>query len=272
MSRIRVAAVGDLHFGEDSAGTWAPHLRQLGQAADLLLLAGDLTRVGRVEEAAVLAAELADVPVPVVAVLGNHDVHWGTGDAVADTLATAGVTVLDGTATVLTVDRTTVGVAGAKGFGGGFAGAQATAFGEPEMKAFARRAEADADAFATALAGLDTDWRIGLLHYAPVEDTVVGERPEIFPFLGSYLLAEAADHGGADIVVHGHAHHGRERGLTASGVHVRNVAVPVIRRSYVVYCLGEDEPDADPRPGAAPHPTPAERARHGDHGDHAQGR
>lgn len=236
---IRVAAVGDLHFGTDSAGSWAPHASHLGEVADLLLLAGDLTRVGRPDEAAVLAHELRDVDVPVVAVLGNHDVHSGAAHHVVDALEAAGVVVVDGTATVVAADGTTVGIAGAKGFGGGFAGTHVTAFGEPEMKAFAAGAETAATDFARALASLDTEWRIGLLHYAPVADTVVGEHPEIYPFLGSYLLAEAADHGGADLVVHGHAHNGRERGLTPGGVHVRNVALPVIRRSYAVYCLGD---------------------------------
>jgi Icc-related predicted phosphoesterase len=247
---VRIAAVGDLHFGTDSAGTWAPHARHLAEAADLLLLAGDLTRVGRVDEAAVLAAELADVAVPVVAVLGNHDLHSGSGEQVVDTLAAAGVVVLEGEATVVAVDGHRVGIAGSKGFGGGFADGHASAFGEPEMKAFADHAAGTARRFGTALDALDAldvDWRIGLLHYAPVEDTVIGERPDIYPFLGSYLLAEVADRAHADLLVHGHAHHGRERGLTPGGVHVRNVAQPVIRRSYAVYCLGDDatEPGCD---------------------------
>jgi Icc-related predicted phosphoesterase len=236
---IRLAAVGDLHFGDDSAGTWAPYLAHLGEAADALLLAGDLTRVGRADEAAVLAAELLDVHVPVVAVLGNHDYHSDEAKAVVDLLDAAGVIVLDGSSTVLEVGGTSVGIAGTKGFGGGFAGANASAFGEPEMKAFVEYSSALADGLSTALQGLDTDWRIALLHYAPVKDTVQGERPEIFPFLGSYLLAEAVDAVGADLVVHGHAHHGREKGVTPAGIHVRNVAQPVLRRSYAVYCLGD---------------------------------
>jgi Icc-related predicted phosphoesterase len=236
---IRLAAVGDLHFGDDSAGTWAPHLAHLGEAADALLLAGDLTRVGRAEEAAVLAAELLDVQVPVIAVLGNHDYHSDEAKAVVDLLDGVGVTVLDGTATVLDVDGASVGIAGTKGFGGGFAGANATAFGEPEMKAFVEHSATLANELGQALDGLDTDWRIALLHYAPVKDTVEGERPEIFPFLGSYLLAEAVDAAGADLVVHGHAHYGREKGVTPGGIHVRNVAQPVLRRSYAVYCLGD---------------------------------
>jgi len=240
---IRLAAVGDLHFGDDSAGTWAPHLTRLSEAADVLLLAGDLTRVGRADEAAVLAAELIDVHIPVVAVLGNHDYHSDEAKAVVDLLEHARVTVLEGNATVLEVRGESVGIAGTKGFGGGFAGANATAFGEPEMKAYVNHSAALADTLGEALLGLDTEWKVALMHYAPVKDTVQGERPEIFPFMGSYFLAEAVDAAGADLVVHGHAHHGTEKGVTPGGVHVRNVAQPLLRYSYAVYCLGDSGDD-----------------------------
>ena len=91
----------------------------------------------------------------------------------------------------------------------------------------------------TACAALDSDVTLVLLHYSPVKDTVVGERPEIFPFLGSFLLARAVDAVGADLVVHGHAHAGSEHGLTPGGVRVRNVAQPLIRRAYRVFRLDE---------------------------------
>lgn len=89
--------------------------------------------------------------------------------------------------------------------------------------------------------------RIALLHFSPVDDTLVGERLEIYPFLGSYLLAEAIDRVGADLVLHGHAHGGSEKGVTAGGVPVRNVAQPVIGHAYNLYCLGGDrEPACEP--------------------------
>jgi Icc-related predicted phosphoesterase len=130
-----------------------------------------------------------------------------------------------------------VGIAGTKGFGGGFAGACATAFGERAMKAFVEETAAESARLRTALDGLDTDRRIALLHYSPVEETLRGERLEIYPFLGSHLLAEAVDTAGADLVVHGHAHHGSERGVTPGGTRVRNVAQPVIQQAYRVYDL-----------------------------------
>ena len=237
---IRVAAVGDVHVGVDSRGTLAPRLAHLSDQADVLLLAGDLTRCGSVEETRVLVDETRDAGVPVVAVLGNHDYHAGRTKDVVRTLTDGGITVLEGSATTIEVDGCRLGVAGSKGFGGGFAGACGSEFGEPEMKAFVAHTKHLAERLHDALAALDTDYRVALLHYSPVPDTLAGERLEIYPFLGSYLLAEAIDKAGADLVLHGHAHGGTEKGVTAGGIHVRNVAQPVLRQSYAVYCLGED--------------------------------
>jgi Icc-related predicted phosphoesterase len=240
---VRVAAVGDIHVGVESAGQLRPHFEHLAERADVLLLAGDLTRIGERDEAAVLAEELRDLPVPVAAVLGNHDHHADAADIVVKLLDDAGVQVLEGETATFDVDGTTLGVAGIKGFGGGFAGACGSEFGEQEMKAFMAHSREVATALEESLSALDTDARVALLHYSPVEATLQGERLEIYPFLGSYLLAEAVDRAGADLVLHGHAHNGSERGVTAGGVPVRNVAQPVLRRAYAVYCLLSDEMD-----------------------------
>jgi len=232
---VRIAAVGDVHVGSDTVGLLAPSFAQLADCADLFLLAGDLTRVGSVAEIDCLVRELQDVTIPVVAVLGNHDLHTGHQDAVADRLEEAGVRVLEGDAVTIDVAGTTVGVAGVKGFGGGFAGRCGSDFGEPEMKAFIAATRSSADRLHRALASLEADVRVALLHYAPVPDTLAGEPLEIYPFLGSYLLAEAIDLAGADLVLHGHAHRGRERGLTPGGVRVRNVAQPVLGAPFRVY-------------------------------------
>ncbi len=237
---IRVAAVGDIHFGHDSAGTLRPHLEDIAEHADVYLLAGDLTRLGDPEEAAVLARELRDLPVPVVAVLGNHDYHSDQEKAVTEVLEGVGVRVLEGTSTVIDVDGTPVGIAGVKGFGSGFAGACGSDFGEPMMKAYVRHTQQAADRLREALEDLaraGVERRVALMHYSPSEGTLQGERPEIYSFLGSYLLGEAVDRAGADLAIHGHAHGGTEKGFTPGGIQVRNVAQPVISRAYNVYCL-----------------------------------
>jgi Icc-related predicted phosphoesterase len=234
---VRVAAVGDVHIDQDVRGRYRPALEQVGEKADVLLLAGDLTRHGTVDEARCVAAEFRDLPVPVVAVLGNHDYHCDQPDLVSKVLADDGITVLERSSTVLDVRGVRLGVAGAKGFGGGFAGRCCSEFGEPETKAFARHTREVADDLATALRGLECDLRVALTHYAPVPDTLVGEPLEIYPFLGSYLLGQAIDSAPTALAIHGHAHAGTERGATPGGVKVRNVAHPVIKQAYNVYEL-----------------------------------
>lgn len=232
---IRLAAVGDVHFAADSPGRLRPHLEAAAAEVDALLLAGDLTRGGRPEEASVLARELAGLGLPILAVLGNHDYHLGAQDEICAILRDAGVHVLEGVGEVVLVRGAALGVAGVKGFGGGFAGACVTEFGEPEVKAFAACARSSAESLREALEALDCEMRIALLHYAPVEATLVGEPVGLWPFLGSYLLAEAADSAGAALVLHGHAHAGSaEEARTPCGVPVRNVAQPVIRRPFAL--------------------------------------
>jgi Icc-related predicted phosphoesterase len=211
-------------------------LEHVTQRADLLLLAGDLTQHGHRDEGRLLADELAPLDLPIVAVLGNHDYHQGAEDGIRADLEASGVTVLEGERTVVTIGGRRVGIAGVKGFGGGFAGACGSDFGEPEMKAFIRHTKHTAHQLHEQLAALDCDLRIALLHYAPTKTTLTGEKLEIYPFLGSYLLGEAIDQAACDLAVHGHAHHGVERGVTPGGVPVRNVARTVIKLAYKVYC------------------------------------
>jgi Icc-related predicted phosphoesterase len=234
---IRVAAVGDLHVGADAVGLWREALAPVSERADLLLLAGDLTRSGTREDAEALVAALEPVAIPIVAVLGNHDYHAEQPERIVARLEKIGIPVLEGSAVVVAVAGSRIGVAGSKGFGGGFEGACGSEFGEPEMKAFIRHTQRLADGLEAALASLEADLRIALLHYSPIAATLAGERLEIHPFLGSYLLGQAIDRAGADLVLHGHAHAGSERGTTPAGIRVRNVAQPVIKRAYNLYCF-----------------------------------
>ena len=233
---MRLAAVGDIHIGRDAAGTLAPSLERLDERCDAFLLAGDLSRRGLPEEARTIVGELEGVDVPTVAVLGNHDVESGRQDEFRAILEDAGVAVLEGDSTVIETPTGRVGIAGTVGFGGGFPGATCADFGEPEMKAFVARSRRLAGALRAALEGIgDVDRTVVLTHYAPIRDTLVGEPLEIYPFLGSYHLAEVIDSAPVDLAIHGHAHHGSAEGTTPGGVPVRNVAVPVIDAPYRIF-------------------------------------
>ena len=225
-SHVRFAAVGDIHVHKDSAATLRGFFAHAADEADVLLLCGDLTDYGTAEEAKVLADELAMVPIPIVAVLGNHDYESGTPEVVADALTHAGVRVLDGAA----CEIEGVGIAGIKGFAGGFGRGSLGAWGEPAIKLFVQEALNEAMKLESALAKLRTPRRIALMHYSPIAGTVQGEPVEIFPFLGSSRLEEPLLRYPVDAVFHGHAHRGTLEARTINGVPVYNVAKPLLQR------------------------------------------
>ena len=73
--------------------------------------------------------------------------------------------------------------------------------------------------------------RVVLMHYSPVEATVVGEPPELFPFLGCSRMEEPINRHEVCAVFHGHAHYGTPEGQTRDGIRVFNVAAPLLRRT-----------------------------------------
>lgn len=226
---VRLAAVGDIHVTKSGQGSMQSLFSQVSEAADVLLLCGDLTDYGTPEEARVLAREVtAGLKVPCVAVLGNHDFETGRQAEVASILSDAGVRVLDGEA----CEVAGIGFAGAKGFAGGFGRSTLGAWGEPAVKGFVQEAVDEAMKLESALARLRTEQRIAVLHYSPVRATCEGEPPEIFAFLGTSRLEEPLNRYRVTAVFHGHAHSGTPEGRTSRGTPVYNVAMPLLRRHF----------------------------------------
>jgi len=221
---MRIAAVADLHFSPQSYDRIRDAMGRLRDEADLLILAGDLTNLGKPEEMESMLASFMRLRVPIVAVLGNHDFESGKQEELAKMMTAEGVKVLDGSG----YERDGVGFAGTKGFIGGFGRGVLTAFGEPEVKAFVQTAIDETLKLERALSMLRTEKRIVVTHYSPVVDTVRGEPEQIFPYLGSGRLAEVIDRHQAILAVHGHAHHGALEGKTMGGVPVYNVALPLL--------------------------------------------
>jgi Icc-related predicted phosphoesterase len=225
---VRFAAVGDIHCKKDSSGLLRGVFAQASEAADALLLCGDLTDYGLPEEAHVLAEELAAATVPVVAVFGNHDFESDAQDEVCRILSEAGVHMLDGEA----IEIHGVGIAGAKGFAGGYGRGTLGSWGERPIKQFVNEAIKEALKLESALAKLRTPHRLAVLHYSPIVGTVEGEPVEIFPFLGTSRLEEPLIRHPVSTVVHGHAHRGAPEGRTVNGTPVYNVAMPLLKRVY----------------------------------------
>lgn len=235
---IRVAAVGDLHCREDCPVRYREWYEALNDEADVFVIAGDLTHTGRPEEARALADELAVIRVPVVAVLGNHDFHSDRAAEVAAIFRDAGVWLLEDGPREVPLNGKTIGFAGTKGFCGGFGNTLLTPFGERALKTFIHETAVEAEHLTHSLEALRTDYRIAVLHYAPVRETLQGENVELYPFLGCSLLCDPIDQLGADLVVHGHAHHGSEAGRTQRGIPVRNVSLSVLKTYYTIFELG----------------------------------
>jgi len=243
---VRIAAAGDIHAGSAERDRVAEAFRRVEEQADLILLAGDLTQHGQLDEVCVVADACRELQVPVVAVLGNHDWQSDRPADLARTLAEAGVVVLDRTHTILPIGGVSVGVAGAKGFVGGF-GNQWANFGEPLFREAYAETTRDVEGLERALAAIEPcAVRVALLHYAPVEATLAGEPERLWLVLGADRLAGPIRRHRPDLVVHGHAHRGSFEG-DVDGVPVYNVAVHVMGREFWVFEL-----DADQRAGTPP--------------------
>ena len=234
---IRIAAAGDVHASEAVRERLMAAFAQIQVDADVVLLAGDLTTTGEVEQARVLADACRQLSIPVFAVLGNHDWHAGRPEELVAVLAEAGVHVLDREWATREIRGLTLGVVGTKGFVGGFPGSLLPDFGEPLLRRLYDETGREADAIGRGLQQLvNCDLRVVLLHYAPTAATLAGEPEGIYAFLGSDRLAAPIAAFGADLVLHGHAHAGSLEGAIGS-IPVYNVAVSVTGRDFWIFDL-----------------------------------
>jgi Icc-related predicted phosphoesterase len=234
-SKLKVASLGDLHVSEDRPPALRELFGEISRAADVLVLCGDLTELGKPKEAEILAEELRACSLPMVGVLGNHDYESGEPDKVADILKSAGLHLLDGQS--CEVDG--VGFVGVKGFIGGFGKRMLSSFGETAIKTLVAESQNEAMRLENAMRAVKSERAVVVLHYAPIAETVEGEPPEIFPFLGSSRLAETIDRFTVSAVVHGHAHRGRYEGRTPGGAPVYNVAFRIEKPTGRPYALIE---------------------------------
>jgi len=233
--KLRVACLGDLHVKEDQTHPYRELFGAVSQDADVLVLCGDLTDTGKLQEAELLAETLEACAIPVVGVLGNHDYESGQHEQVRETLRAAGMHLLDGQF----CEIHGVAFVGVKGFAGGFGRRMLSSFGEPAMKTFVAEAVSEAMRLENAMRTVKNERAIVVLHYAPIPETAEGEPLEIFPFLGSSRLAETIDRFKVTAVVHGHAHRGRYEGRTPGGAPVYNVAMQIPKPSGKPYALLE---------------------------------
>lgn len=226
---MQIVATGDLHIRADDPGEAALRLRTDSLNADVLLIAGDITENGRIVEAQRASELLAGIEVPILAVMGNHDLRSVRRFAFRTKLVDAGVTLLDGEIMVYTAaNGLRVGFVGVAGCGGGFWPTEMPeAIHARAWNTLAVRQRREAAKLDLALDRLEADVRIVLMHFAPTPTTLGNEPGAKYWMLGNGELGRVIDMHNVDLVLHGHAHLGNRFGRTTRGVAVRNVAYPV---------------------------------------------
>ncbi len=224
---MHIAAMGDLHCPYTDTEFLKSLFDQIDKEADVVLLCGDLTHHGAPSEATMLAEILAPLRCPILGVLGNHDFELGMAETVTHILRESGMMVLDGD--VQTING--VDFIGTKGFAGGFGDYALKPWGELSFKEMVKEGQKEAAKFETALNRSNSIYRIGLLHYAPIRQTVEGEPEEIIPFLGSSMFEDVLVQHSINAVFHGHAHHGKLQGVTRNNIPVFNVAMPLLQQA-----------------------------------------
>lgn len=226
--KVRIAAVGDIHVEQYGQNSYQNVFNDVSMHADILLLCGDLTHHGALGDAQALVQMMSSCTIPIVAVLGNHDFHEGNQHQISELLRANRVHVLAGDSVVIQ----DVGIAGTKGFGGGFGTSMLNSFGEEETKNYVQESVNEAVALENALAKIrDVEKKVVLLHYAPIQKTVEGEPPQIYNHLGCSRLEDPINRYTVSAVFHGHAHNGTHMGKTAKGIPVYNVAFPLLQNS-----------------------------------------
>ena len=243
---VRIAAAGDVHCRPAQREHAIRAFQGLDAKADLLLLAGDLTTHGQPEQAEILAEACGPLDIPILAVLGNHDWHAGEQQEVAATLGSGGIKVLDRGWTSRSLPQGDVGIVGTKGYVGGFPGSHLSDFGEPSLRELYAETSAEVEALDAGLRAIaNFPYRLVVLHYSPAAETLEGEPPGIWTYLGTDRLAAPILEHEPDLVVHGHAHAGSFEGRIGE-VPVYNVSVPVMARDFWVFELAAQRQPTTP--------------------------
>lgn len=233
--RIKVAAAGDIHCSEEERVRLQQAFADADREADVILLAGDLTTYGEPEQGAVLADVTREIETPIFAVLGNHDWHANRHEELSAALRDGGIRLLERAAETCTVKGVEIGIAGTKGFVGGFSDSLLPDFGEPLLRRLYAETSAEVAALERGLKAIqDCPVRIVLLHYAPTTTTIEGERETIWAFLGSERLAVPIVEHRPDAVFHGHGHSGTFAG-SVGDVPVFNVGAAVPVKDFWVF-------------------------------------
>ena len=243
---IRIAATGDIHLGrEGDAERWAAAFAGLRDRVDLDPARrrpdhARRARAGRDGRARPCATSTSRSWPCSATTTGTSTAATSSSPSLTE----GGIDVLEREHRVLELCGAEVGIAGVKGFGGGFDGAHIPDFGEPLMRRVYAESMEEADG---ARRGAARDRAV------PVPDRAAalradhrdarGRAQDIWPFLGTDRLAAPLREHHPDLVLHGHAHAGTFEGQLGE-VPVYNVSVPVLGEDFWVFEMTGARADA----------------------------
>lgn len=214
-----IAAISDIHV--DKYILRKEFFDDVNDAADLLLIGGDMNN-GKDEDVRTFLQLVSGVRIPIVVIFGNHDCDSGNTERIKETLiSNTLVRVLDGTYAEYTVKGKTIGIAGAKGYGGGFAPYRIVRRGETATKAFVDEEEREVVKLKSAIHQMEVaapDFKIALTHWAAFKETIEGEPKELYVVLGSSRLGDVIANTSVHLALSGHAHHGSKGIKKAHGI------------------------------------------------------
>jgi Icc-related predicted phosphoesterase len=168
---------------------------------------------------------ISEVTIPMVVIFGNHDCSSGNIPAIKESLLINPlIKILDGDYVEYEVKGSKVGIAGTKGFGGGFAPNRIVGRGEKSIQDFIHEEDIEVAKLSRALDRMEEaslDYRVVVTHWASFVEVIEGEPLELYPVLGSSRLGDAIISQKPCLALSGHAHHGpvgikKARGVVAA--------------------------------------------------------
>ncbi len=208
-----IAAISDIHV--EKYPLTKGFFDDVNGNANLLIIGGDMNN-GKEGEVKLFLDLVSGVEIPIVVIFGNHDCDAGDMEGIKTMLsANPRIKILDGEYVEYEFSGSRVGIAGTKGYGGGFAPHRLVSRGEQATKSFVEEENREVAKLETALNRMKIaapDFKIALTHWAAFEETVEGEPRELYPFLGSSSLGNLIENSVSHLALSGHAHHG-SRGI-----------------------------------------------------------
>ncbi len=204
-----IAAISDIHIEKYSIEE--SFFNNVNGNADLLVVGGDMNN-GKDEEVNLFLKLVSNVRVPIVVIFGNHDCDANNLIKIKERLSENPlIKILDGEYTEYVLHEKILGIAGVKGYGGGFAPHRIVSRGEVATKSFVEEEDREVEKLRIALSKMEQsspDFRLVLTHWAAFEETIEGEPKELYVVLGSSRLGDAIMEIGPQLALSGHAHHG----------------------------------------------------------------